>query len=431
MKQNLITIIAILGLSAAISISAEPNAVLRTLPLPQPQTSGEFSIEQILAAGRNVTQFTQETITIDKISQLLWAGQGIIDANSGQRTVPSFATVEPIQLYVIIRGGIYSYDSQKHNLTKIYDGDIREKLAAAAYSNSILEKAPCSIVITGTTQLPAKQYLYLEAGHIAQNIQLQGIALGIACLPVGNFDAVKVMQLWQIPAGQAPIYIVAAGYPPKEQAFRMEAIKKTQDAQSSLVLPPKKRAVVILPEERFIDGELFDALDVLSIAGIEVDIAGVTIETYKGEDRGIIQATKLIRDISIVDYNAIVLVSGISTNALHKDTILLSLLVQAKNQNKVIAAIGKSARMLGESGVVRGYRVTGDLSASSSLRKAGGIFINSTAERDKNIVTAQGADYSTQFGRLIAEALTGVESRPATSGRYVDPRVRQRQGQTR
>ena len=443
MRRNLIIIIAISALSAAISISAEPNAAtqqpaVRTVPLPHPQTAGEFSIEQILAAGRKVNQFTQETITIDKISQMLWAGQGIIDPNSGQRAIPSFAATEPMQLYVIIRGGIYFYDSEKHGLTKIYDGDIRGKLAAAAYKNSILEKAPCSIVITGTTQelvklysAQAKQYLYLEAGHIGQNIQLQGIALGIACVPVGNFDEVKVRQLWKIPAGQVPIYIIAAGYPPKEQAFQMEAIKKTQDTQLSQALPPKKRAVIILPEDRFIDSELFDTIDVLSIASVEVDIAGVTIETYKGEGRGIIQTTKLIRDISAADYDAIVLVSSMSTRALLKDDILSSLLVQAKSQNKVIAAIGKSTRMLGESGVVKGCRVTGDVGASSVLRRAGGIFISSTAERDKNIVTAQGAEYSSQFGRLIAEALAGVESRPGTAGRYVDPRVRQRQGETK
>ena len=436
MKPNLTVIIAILVLAATISISAEPNAAtpqsaaLRTLPLPQPQTAGEFSIEQILAASRKVTQFTPEAVTIDKISQLLWAGQGIVDPNSGPRTIPSFAAVDPMQLYVIIRGGIYSYDSQMHNLTKIYDGDIRDKLVAAAYNNYILGKAPCSIVITGTTEEITKQYLYLEAGHIAQNIQLQGIALGIACVPVGNFDAVKIRQLWQIPAQYAPIYIIAAGYPPKEQAFQLETIKKTQDDQSNTTLLTKKRAVVILPDDKFVDVELFDTLDVLSVAGLETDIAGVKIETLKGERRGMIQITKLVRDISIADYDAVVLVSGISTRTQFKDAVLSSLLVQAKSQNKVIAAIGRSTRMLGESGVVKGYRVTGDAGASSALRKSGGMFIDSMAERDRNIVTAQSGE-STQFGRLIAEAISGVESRTGTSGRYVDPRVRQRQDKTR
>jgi len=45
--------------------------------LPQPQTTGTISIEQVLAQRRSIRSFTDQPLTQSEIGQLLWAAQGI------------------------------------------------------------------------------------------------------------------------------------------------------------------------------------------------------------------------------------------------------------------------------------------------------------------------------------------------------------------
>lgn len=59
----------------------------------------------------------------------------------------------------------------------------------------------------------AERYVALEAGHAAQNVLLQAVALGFAALPVGAFDDRRVQEVLNLPGGHRPLYLIPVGLP--------------------------------------------------------------------------------------------------------------------------------------------------------------------------------------------------------------------------
>ncbi|MGH3734119.1 MAG: nitroreductase family protein [Micromonosporaceae bacterium] len=104
---------------------------------------------------------------------------------------------------------------------------MREGLAAAAIGpQPCLARAALTIVIAGdeagmrehfADQPPrgvrGTRYLYLEAGHAAQNGYLQATALGLGAVLVAGFDDAAATALPVTPPGQVPLGMLAVGYP--------------------------------------------------------------------------------------------------------------------------------------------------------------------------------------------------------------------------
>ena len=59
----------------------------------------------------------------------------------------------------------------------------------------------------------AERYVFLEAGHAAQNLLLQAVDLGLSGVPVGSFDDEAVAGLLQLPESERPIYLLPVGRP--------------------------------------------------------------------------------------------------------------------------------------------------------------------------------------------------------------------------
>jgi SagB-type dehydrogenase family enzyme len=59
----------------------------------------------------------------------------------------------------------------------------------------------------------AKRYVHLEAGHAAQNLLLQAVALGLGGVPIGAFHDDKVQAVLGLPKDQRPLYLIPVGHP--------------------------------------------------------------------------------------------------------------------------------------------------------------------------------------------------------------------------
>lgn len=159
---------------------------LKIIQLPEPGSIGPLSFEQALAQRRSVRRFTSQSLDFVQIGQLAWAGQGITDRQRGFRTAPSAGAIYPISLYFATSEGIFVYDPDRHSLEEIFDQDVRGKLTETALGQEPVSQAACDIIITGSQKKvaakygnKAERYMLMEAGHIAQNIQLQAVCLGL------------------------------------------------------------------------------------------------------------------------------------------------------------------------------------------------------------------------------------------------------------
>lgn len=195
---------------------------LASIVLPSPLQKGHMSVEEALAKRRSVREFSPLTLNWKQIGQVLWAAQGITDPE-GFRTAPSAGALYPLEFYVATPGGFYHYNPQGHRLDRGLEQDLRPGLYRAAFEQESVLKASAVFVVAAVYQRTAQKYgkarsiryVHLEAGHAAQSLMLQAVALGFGSVPVGAFDDGEVQTLLSLPPSEEPIYMIPVGVPPK------------------------------------------------------------------------------------------------------------------------------------------------------------------------------------------------------------------------
>lgn len=186
--------------------------------LPLPRHDSRLSFAESLVQRRSVRTYQKTSLTADQISQLLWAAQGQIEDH---RPAPSAGALYPLELYTVEPEGIYHYIPADHSLIKLGSGDHRPELFTASLEQDSVRKAPLIIVICGVYhRIEVKygvsrgpRYVHMEAGHVAQNILLQAVNLGLGAVPVGAFHDAQVHKQLAVPADHKPLYLIPVGYP--------------------------------------------------------------------------------------------------------------------------------------------------------------------------------------------------------------------------
>jgi SagB-type dehydrogenase family enzyme len=180
-------------------------------------------VESTLAKRRSVRRYSGEPLTLAEISQLLWAAQGITHFR-GFRTAPSAGALYPLEVYIVVGKvtalgeGIYKYDPHGHGLLKIVEGDQRTALDRAALNQQVVKNAPAVIVLCAVyRRVTVKygqrgmRYVFMEAGHSAQNVCLQAVSLNLGTVTVGAFNDGQVKKILQCPTDEEPLYMMPVG----------------------------------------------------------------------------------------------------------------------------------------------------------------------------------------------------------------------------
>ena len=214
----------IVGLLLILFAAAKLNAA--DIVLPKPKLKGTMSIEEALSRRRSVRKYAKGPLTLEQVSQLLWACQGITN-KEGYRTSPSAGATFPIEMYIAIgdvegvEPGLYQYDIIDHALWLKKKGDIRKALDAACLNQRMIAEAPVTLAITAILARTeqryggrAARYVCMEAGHIGQSIYLQCEPLGLATCAIGAFDDKQVAKVLGLKK-EEPLYIFPVGRKPE------------------------------------------------------------------------------------------------------------------------------------------------------------------------------------------------------------------------
>ncbi len=196
-----------------------PSSSPAAIALPSPVLAGAVSLEEALSRRRSVREFTTEPLADAQLGQLLWAAHGVTDP-SGRRTAPSAGFTDPLELSVVTPDGIYRYAGADHALAPLANGDLRPQLSAAANGQAVVAEAAAIFVISAVLERTiarygdnARRFIDLEAGHVAENVLLQAVTLGLGGVPAAAFDAAAVHDVLGLPADETVIYLVAVGRP--------------------------------------------------------------------------------------------------------------------------------------------------------------------------------------------------------------------------
>jgi len=193
------------------------------IKLPLPKTTGKMSLEEAIVNRESVRSFSKRQLTLEEISQLLWAAYGPrhVDSITGaSKTVPSAGALYPMEIYIVSPNGVFHYFPSSHSLREISDKDLRSALSGAALWEEAIAQAAVNFVIACVYDRicwkygeRGMRYAHIEAGHIAQNIHLQAVCLGLGSVPIGAFNDTAVQKALYLPKDNIPIYIIPVGHP--------------------------------------------------------------------------------------------------------------------------------------------------------------------------------------------------------------------------
>lgn len=173
------------------------------IPLPEvsPRTKG-MSVEEALWTRRSVREYGARPLDLEEIARLCFAAQGITGTRYGYllRTAPSAGARYPCEVYLVVHraeglaSGLYHYAVHKHALARLRTGDFRRDLWRIGLEQDLLYHAAVVFVITAVVDRVRSRYgergwryIYMEAGHISQNLYLEATALGLGSVAVGAF----------------------------------------------------------------------------------------------------------------------------------------------------------------------------------------------------------------------------------------------------
>ena len=124
-----------------------------------------------------------------------------------------------MKIYAFTKDGVYHYLPERHALEVLSGSDLRGDLCNASLGQSSIRDAPLDIVICAVYKKVTfkygergKRYSDIETGHIAQNIHLQAVALGLVSVPIGAFSDEEVKSILNLPADHVPLYIIPVGH---------------------------------------------------------------------------------------------------------------------------------------------------------------------------------------------------------------------------
>ena len=194
------------------------------LKLPEPSYRSQVSIEEAILVRRSIREYADKPLTLKQLSQILWAAQGITEKRWGFRTAPSAGATYPLEVYVVVKDGgvedlgpgIYHYLPRSHEIELVKPGDYSRDLTRAALGQEWVLEAAANLVINAVYDRTTRRYgergyryVYMEVGHVGQNVYLQCVSLGLACVVIGAFYDDDVKRI--VGGVGEPLYIIPVG----------------------------------------------------------------------------------------------------------------------------------------------------------------------------------------------------------------------------
>ena len=213
--------------------------------LPLPRLDGSVSLERSLANRRSIREYTSSPITLDELSQVLWAAYGITEVRYGFKTTPSAGATYPLEVYAVVdpygvafeggylEPGSYKYEPHSHSIVLVKGGDLSRSLYEAALEQDWVLEAPVNIVITAVFERTTSRYgergvryVWIEVGHAGQNIYLQATSMGLATVAIGAFHDDIVREIIGAPPNEDPLYIMPLARPTRRYILDEDELRR-------------------------------------------------------------------------------------------------------------------------------------------------------------------------------------------------------------
>ena len=188
-----------------LQLEVDPTATQIKLPNPSETDFSSFDLRKAIEQRTSVRQYSQQPLSLEELSLLLWLTQGVKEVTKRPvtlRTVPSAGARHAFETYILanhvsgLAPGVYRFAAIEHTLLEVnLSADIGEKLEEACHRQKMVTRSAATFFWAAVTERMTWRYiergfrkLHLDAGHICQNLYLAGEAIGCGTCAIHAFD---------------------------------------------------------------------------------------------------------------------------------------------------------------------------------------------------------------------------------------------------
>jgi len=200
---------------------------LKKIKLPLPEFNQNINFWEVLVKRHSVRQFSSQPLLLTELSLLLFGMEGLTRVSSqfAYRITPSAGGLYPIEIYPVLnnvedlQNGLYHYNIPEHSLEFLKEGDLRKEVAEGCLGQNMAYKSAVNFIWTAMIERSKWKYLqrcyryiYLDCGHIGQNLYLVAEALGLGACTIGAIFDDELNEILDINGiNETAIYVGVVG----------------------------------------------------------------------------------------------------------------------------------------------------------------------------------------------------------------------------
>jgi len=177
------------------------------IKLPAPTKTGGKPLMEVLSMRQSNRSYVKKEIPLNVLSDLLWAAYGF--NREDKRTVASSQNRQEIDMYVMLRDGIYLYDARENVLKLKVKGDHRKELGN---QNFVMDAAINIIYVGNLDKASNREAIFIDTGLICQNVYLYASSTGLGTVARTSFNKPGLKNAMHLTEKQEITLVQPVGY---------------------------------------------------------------------------------------------------------------------------------------------------------------------------------------------------------------------------
>lgn len=191
---------------------------LKPFTLNPPDLKRGLTVMEAFSMRASNTDFSDRKLSLQDLSDLLFAANGVNRKDIKKRTAPSAMNAQDIDVYVFLQEGVYLYDAFQGVLNPVVAGD--QRILAAGPQESVAKAPVILLMVSDISRFNLPETMKLEnaakdAGIVSQNINIFCAGTGFITRTRGSMDLAKIKSVLSLKDSQHPMLNNPVGYPVK------------------------------------------------------------------------------------------------------------------------------------------------------------------------------------------------------------------------
>lgn len=182
-----------------------PDSALIALPEPDRVQVPALDLRAAIEERITVRHYSDQALSLEELSYLLWATQGVRQVTARPvtlRNVPSAGARHAFETYLLINRveglapGLYRFVAGEHALLLVDGGaDVNSRITKGCYEQKQVTNSAATFFWVAVLERMywryaerGFRYLFLDAGHVCQNLYLTAQTVGAGACAIGAYD---------------------------------------------------------------------------------------------------------------------------------------------------------------------------------------------------------------------------------------------------